>query len=369
MITVLIASILTTRSGVLTGSPVVTSIKGFVVDPIVQLSIDGKPEVDFGLSMTTRHSIVINKDDVGVARKLTVDGKEVATAELESPGEGAHPVLNALGLSVLNGMAIGIDYSKNQVTFWPGGRLTEEDAKAWIMRSPKWLAESTFWKTKIERRAEVAPVLPVTVDGKKMDLLLRIGKEGTSFAKGLEPTGGTQVEYGPGGNQALVGGVGIGSNTVPWILYFRGVSYDPRKAIDPSIQGTFTTENLLSRRVIVDLAGGMLYGEQLPKDAQMSMFLTEWFQLPVEVQGSKMYLREMPGTKFFAQLAPIYDSEILEVMGQSAESVIAAARDFTGEHRLFLKVLFEKVWRGFKVRIKRPNGDVTEVSFDPPKQP
>jgi hypothetical protein len=54
-------------------------------------------------------------------------------------------------------------------------------------------------------------------------------------------------------------------------------------------------------------------------------------------------------------------------MGQPAESIIGAANDFSGEHRLFLKVLFEKVWRGFKVKIKRPNGDVTEVSFDPPK--
>jgi len=367
VISLIFATWLVSKSGLKLASPVVAGIKGFVVDPIVQLSIDGKQESDFGLSMTTRHSIVVNKDDAGLARKLTVNGKEVATAELESPGDGAHPVLNALGLTVLNGMAIGIDYAKNQITFWPGGKLSEDDAKAWVMRSPKWISDATFWKTKISRRAEVAPVVPVNIDGKQLELLLRIGKEGTSFAKGAEPDGGTSIEYGPGGNQALIGNVGVGPTTLPWALYFRGVSYDPRKAIDSNIVGTLTTDDLLSRRVIVDLAGGQLYAEQLPKDAQMSMFLTEWFQLPLEVQGNKILIREMPGTHFFAQLSPIYDSEVLEIMGQPAESIIGAANDFSGEHRLFLKVLFEKVWRGFKVKIKRPNGDVTEVSFDPPK--
>ena len=367
MLTLIAASMLVFRPTLPTGSPVVVSIKGFVVDPIVSLSIDGLPSEDFGLTMTTRHSIVINKDNAGLTRKLTVDGKTLTTAELESPGENAHPVLNALGLSVLNTMAIGIDYSKNQITFWPGGRLTPEEANAWIMRAPKWISESKVLKTKIERRAEVAPVIPVTINGKKVDLLLRIGKEGTSFAKGQEPDLNTPIEYGPGGNHAIVSGVTIGNTTLPWSLYFRGVNYDPRKAIDPTIMWTFTTDNLLARRVIVDLAGGMLYSEQLPLDAQVSMFLTAWFQLPIEVQGSKIFLKEMPDTKFFAQLAPIYDSEVLEIMGQSAESIVAAAKDFTGDRRLLLKVLFEKVWRGFKVKIKRTGGDVQEVDFDPPK--
>ena len=367
MLTLIAASLFATRISVKTGSPVVVSIKGFVVDPIVSLSIDGQPNEDFGLTMTTRHSIVVNKDNAGLTRKLSVDGKSLTTAELETPGENAHPVLNALGLSVLNTMAIGIDYSKNQITFWPGGHLTAEEASAWILRAPKWLSDSKVLKTKIERRAEVAPVLPVTINGKKVDLLLRIGKEGTSFAKGQEPDSGTPVEYGPGGNQAILSGLTIGSTTLPWSLYFRGVSYDPRKAIDPSIMGTFTTDDLLARRVIVDLAGGMLFSEQLPQDAQISMFLTAWFQLPIEVQGSKMFMREMPDTKFFAQLSPIYDSEVLEIMGQSSESIIAAAKDFTGDRRLLLKVLFEKVWHGFKVKIKRTGGQVQDVDFDPPK--
>jgi len=367
MLTLLIATVFTSRASMAPGTPIVASINGFVVDPIVSISIDGKPDEKFGLTMTTRHSIVIDKDDAGSSRKLSIGGKTLATAELESPGASVHPVLNALGLSVLNNMAIGIDYSKNQITFWPGGHLSEADADAWVLRSPKWATDAKVWKAKIERRADVAPVLPVMVDGKKMDLLLRIGKEGTSFAKGEEPNGGTAVEYGPGGNQAILGNVGIGDVSLPWILYFRGVSYDPRKAIDPSIVGTFTTENLLARRMIIDLSGGDLYCEQLAPDQQLSMFLTAWLQLPIDVQGGKIFLREMPGTSFFGQLAPIYNSEVLELMGQPTETVLTAARDFTGDHRLLLKVLFEKVWQGFKVKIKRPNGQVQEVTFDPPK--
>ncbi|MDR3692544.1 MAG: hypothetical protein P4L46_24400 [Fimbriimonas sp.] len=367
MLTILIASLLTGNRALRTGSPIVTSIQGFVVDPIVSISVDGKSEERFGITMTTRHSVVVDKDDAGVSRKLMIGGKTLATAELESPSENVHPVLNALGLTVLNDMAIGIDYSKNQMTFWPGGHLSEKEADAWIMQAPKWLGVSKVWKAHIDRRAGVAPVVSVRVDGKKLDLLLRIGKEGTSFSHGEEPSSGTPVEYGEGGNQAILANMGVGDATLPWILYFRGVSYDPKKSIDSSVLGTFTTENLLARRVIVDLAAGEMYSEQLPPDAQLSMFLTEWLQLPINVEGDRIFLKEMPGTSFFGQLASIYDSEVLEVMGQPAAAILGAARDFTGDHRILLKVLFEKVWKGYKLKIKRPNGQVIEADFDPPK--
>ncbi len=366
MVTLLLASLVTLQGLASPKAPIIVSIKGFMVDPVIGLSIDGGPVQDFGLSMTTRHSIAMNKDDAGSAKKLSLDGKQLAIAELESPGDNIHPVLNALGLSVLNTMAIGIDYAKGQITLWPGGRLSEEDAKAWVLRSPKWMGDSKAWKTKIERRAEVAPVIPVTIDGKKVNLLLRVGKEGTSFAKGEEPTTGTPVEYGPGGNHSLLANIGIGPTMLPWALYFRGVSYDPRKSIDSSIVGTFTTENLLSRRVLVDLAGGMLYSEQLTPDAQLSMFLTQWFQLPLEAQGSKLFVREMPETKFFPQLESIYGTEVVEIMGQPIADVLAAARDFTGERRILLKVLFEKIWKGYRMKIKKADGTTQDISFDPP---
>jgi hypothetical protein len=192
-----------------------------------------------------------------------------------------------------------------------------------------------------------------------------LGQQGTSFARGEEPSAGVPVEYGQGGNHALLTNVAVGPSTLPWILYFRGVSYDPRTAIDPAITGTFTTENLLSRRVVVDLAGGALYAEKLPADNQASMFLSEWFQMPIDVQGDKMMLREMPGTSFYPQLKPIYDSEILEIMGQSSTQLIASAKDPTPEHATYLKLLFERVWHGYRVKLKKPNGDVVEANLRP----
>jgi hypothetical protein len=361
----LAAAIVGSRQGA--AAPIVVPIKGFLGDPIVSLSVDGKPPEDFGLDMTTRHSIVKTSDDAGLEKKISFNGKTIATGYLESPGVNVHPELNDLGLTVLNGMAIGIDYGTNQITFWPGGRLSEQEADAWILKSPKWMADSQVWKTKIEKRADVAPVVPVTVAGKTSYLLLRLGREGTSFAHGLEPASGTPIEYGPGGNHAILADVHIGGTVLPWILYFRGIAYDPRTEIDPSITGTFTTENLLARRVILDLPGNVMYSEQLSTDAQVSMFLSEWLQLPLEVSGDKIFMREMPGTHFFGQFASIYNSEVLEIMGQPAATVVEAAKNFSGDHVTLLKVMFERVWQGFRVKIKRPGGDVVEISLAPPK--
>src|SRR6185312_9536524 len=147
-------------------SPVVVPIKGFLGDPIVSLSVDGKPPEDFGLNMTTRHSIVKAADDAGLEKKITFNGKTIATGFLETPGADVHPELNDLGLTVLSGMAIGIDYSSNQITFWPGGHLSAQEANAWILKSPKWMTDSKVWQAKIEKRANVSPVIPVTVGGK-----------------------------------------------------------------------------------------------------------------------------------------------------------------------------------------------------------
>ncbi len=368
MISLLVASVLVSRSQADSGSPIVVPIELFYGDPVIKLSIDGKPPADFGLNMTTRHSIVVDKDDAGLARKLSFDGKTLGTELLEAPAANVHPVLNALGLGVLDTMAVGMDYGKNQITFWPGGRISPEAASAWILKAAKWGAESKVWQIPIERRAGVAPVIPINVGGKKMFLLLRIGQQGTSFARGEEPAGGTPVEYGQGGNHAILTNVGVGPQTLPWILYFRGVSYDPRKEIDPSIVGTFTTENLLARRVLVDLVANVMYVEALTPDEQLSMFLTEWLQLPAEVEGAKVLLREMPGTKFFPQLAPIYESEVLEVMGQPIDKILAAARAPNPDNMAFLRVLFEKVWQGYKLKFKRPNGTVQEATLSPPRQ-
>jgi hypothetical protein len=367
MLTLLMAAATVFGLQTKTVSPIVAPIKFFYGDPIISISIDGKPPQEFGLTMTTRHSIVMQSEDAGAAKLLTINGKTLGTANLEAPGASVHPLLNALGLTVLNGMAIGVDYAKNEITFWPGGRIGADVAKAWILKAAKWDAESAVWSMPIQRRAEVAPVLPLMVGGKPAVMLLRLGQQGTSFARGEEPPSGVSVEYGPGGNQALLAHVGIGPATLPWILYFRGVSYDPRKAIDPSIVGTFTTENLLARRVILDLAANTMYVEQLSADEQVSMFLSEWFQMPINVQGSKMVLREMPATKFYPQLAPIYDSEILEIMGQPSQQLLNAARDATPEHVTYLKLLFERVWQGFRVKFKKPNGEVVEATLSPPK--
>jgi len=348
-------------------SPIVVPIKFFYGDPIISLSIDGKAPQDFGLNMTTRHSIMVQSEDAGPARQLSINGKTLGTANLEAPATNLHPVLNSLGLSFLNGMAIGVDYARNELTFWPGGRLSPEDAKGWIMKAPKWGTTSTLWSAPILRKAEVAPVVALSIAGQKISVLLRIGQQGSSFARGDEPASGVPVEYGPGGNHAILPRVGIGSTILPWILYFRGVSYDPRKEIDPTIVGTFTTENLLARRVILDLPGNVLYAEQLSADEQVSMFLSEWFQMPIDVQGEKMVLREMPSTRFYPQLTPIYESEILEIMGQPAKTILSAARDASPEHLTFLKLLFERVWQGFKVKFKKPNGEVIEATLSPPK--
>jgi hypothetical protein len=264
-------------------------------------------------------------------------------------------------------MAIGVDYAKNEITFWPGGHLAPEVAEGWIQKAPKWGSASKVWSTPIQRKAGVAPVLPITVGGKKLQLLLRIGQQGTSFARGEEPATGTPVEYGPGGNHAILTNLDLGPITLPWILYFRGVSYDPRKEIDPAIVGTFTTENLLARRVILDLPANIMYAEQLSSDEQLSMFLSEWFQMPIDVQGDKMMLREMPTTHFYPQLAPIYESEVLEIMGQTSEQLLAAAKGRSAENMSYLKLLFEKVWRGYRVKFKKPNGEVLEATLSPPK--
>jgi hypothetical protein len=347
--------------------PIVAPIRFFYGDPIISISIDGKTPEEFGLTMTTRHSIVTKAEDSGPARQLSVNGKSLGVVNLESPGATVHPVLNAIGLGVLNGLAIGIDYAKNEITFWPGGRIGADVARDWILKAGKWAADSTVWSIPIQRKADVAPVVPLTIGGKQDLMLLRLGQQGTSFARGEEPSSGVPVEYGQGGNHALLAHVGIGPATLPWILYFRGVSYDPRTAIDPSIVGTFTTENLVARRVILDLAGNVMYAEQLPADEQISMFLSEWFQMPIDVQKEKLILREMPGTKFYPQLAPIYESEIVEIMGQPSQQILAAAKDSTPEHATYLKLLFERVWMGFRVKFKKPNGDVVEATLSPPR--
>jgi len=367
MLTLLIASVAALVPQSKTGAPIVAPIKFFYGDPVISISVDGKPPMDFGLTMITRHSIVVNKEDAGLTRQLSINGKSLGVANLESPEGPVHPVLNAIGLSVLNGMAVGVDYARNEITFWPGGRLGQEVANAWILKASRWGSESKVWSAPILRKAEVAPVLPMTIGGKKMNLLLRIGQQGTSFVRGEEPPSGTPVEYGPGGNHAMLTNVDLGPTVLPWILYFRGVSYDPRKEIESSIVGTFTTENLLARRVILDLPANVMYAEQLSPDEQLSMFFSEWFQMPIDVQGSKMVLREMPSTRFYPQLAPIYESEVLEIMGQTSEQLLSAARGRTPENMSYLKLLFEKVWRGFKVKFKKPSGEVLEATLSPPK--
>lgn len=348
-------------------APIVAPIKFFYGDPIIMMSIDGKPPEEFGLNMMTRRSIVTKTEDAGTDRRLSIDGQSIGVANLEAPAGGVHAVLNAVGLSVLNNMAIGIDYAKNEITFWPGGKLSAEGAKAWILKAQKWQTDSGIWSTEILRRAGSVPIVPITVGERQSLMLLRVGQQGTSFAKAKEPASGVSVEYGPGGNQALVTHVRLGSAVLPWVLYFRGVSYDPEKQIDPTISGTFTTENLFARRVIVDLPGNELYAEQLSSDEQLSMFLSDWFQMPLEVQGEKLTLREMPGTHFFAQLSPIYESEVMEIMGQSSQQIIDAARGASDSNATYLKLLFERVWQGFKVKFKRPDGTVQEATLRPPK--
>lgn len=348
-------------------APIVVPIKFFYGDPVISVSIDGKPPEEFGLTMTTRHSIVAQTEDSGPVRQLSINGKSLGSANLEAPGANVHPVLNAIGLGLLNGMAIGIDYAKNEITFWPGGRLGADTAKEWILKGAKWHVDSTVWSVPIQRKAEVAPVIAVMIGGKPTTMLLRLGQQGTSFARGEEPASGVPVEYGQGGNHALLPRVGIGTAILPWILYFRGVSYDPRASIDPTIVGTFTTENLYSRRVLLDLAANVMYAEQLSSDEQLSMFLSEWFQMPIDIQSDKLVLREMPGTKFYPQLAPIFESQILEIMGQTSQQILAAARDATPDHATYLKLLFERVWRGFRVKFKKPNGETVEANLSPPR--
>ncbi len=367
MLTLLIATALLPTTQGKTPVPIVAPIKFFYGDPVISISVDGKPPEDFGLTMITRHCIVTDAANAGETRQLSIQGKSLGAANLESPSGSAHPVLNAIGLSVLNGMAVGIDYAKNEITFWPGGHLTSDAAQAWILKAPKWGSESKSWSAPIERKANVAPVINALIDGKKVQLLLRIGQQGTAFAKGREPSLGVPVEYGPGGNHAIEANVGVGATNLPWILYFRGVSYDPGKEIDPSIVGTFTTENLLGRRVLLDLPANTLYAEQLSSDEQLSMFLSEWFQLPMDVQAGKVLIKEMPETHFYPQLAPIYNSEVLEIMGQTMDQILAAARGRSAENMNYLKLLFERVWRGYKVKFKRPNGDIQEANFSPPK--
>ena len=367
ILTFFVIAISKSRLQAKTQAPVVVPIKYFYGDPIISLSIDGKEPKEFGLTMITRHSIVVDKDDVGTSRQLAANGKLLTTANLESPDGDGHPLLNAIGLSVLNGMAIGVDYAKNELTFWPGGHLTADAAKVWISKASKWNSESQVWNMPIDRKVGVAPVIPILVGNKKVNVLLRIGQQGSSFARGEEPNGGTAVEYGPGGNHAIVTNIGVGPAMLPWMLYFRGVSYDPRKEIDPSIVGTFTTENLLARRVIIDLPGNVLYAEQLSPDEQISMFLSEWFQLPIDVQGAKVSLREMPGTRFYPQLQSVYESEVLEIMGQPIADILSAVRGRTKENMTYLKLLFERVWRGFKVKFRMPSGEIHEATFSPPK--
>src|SRR5471030_2484210 len=78
-------------------TPIVVPIKFFYGDPIISISID------------------VQSADSGQARQLSINGKNIGTADLEAPGANAHPVLNAIGLGVLNGMAIGIDYARNEI--------------------------------------------------------------------------------------------------------------------------------------------------------------------------------------------------------------------------------------------------------------
>ena len=367
MLTLLIASLASYRIPVQAAKPIVTPIKYPFGDPVIAISIDGQAPQDFGLNMSSRHSIVVNKQDAGLLRPLSIDGRNLGPATLEYTDGPVRASLSALGLGFLNGLAIGVDYAKNEITLWPGGNLSPETAKAWIMGAPKWGADSKVWSTPILRRAGVAPVVPITINGKKINVLLRLGQQGTAFVHGEEPALGIPVEYGQGGNQALLTNLEVGPTTLPWILYFRGVKYDPSKEIDPSILGTLTTDNLLARRVIVDLPANMLYSELLPSDQQVAMFLSTWFQMPIDVQGSKMVIREVPGTRAYPQLTPIYESEVLEIMGQTSEQLLSAARGRTPENMKYLKLLFERVWNGFKVKFKMPNGDVHEANFSPPK--
>lgn len=367
MLTALIASLIGLHLESQSVTPIVAPIKYPFGDPIISISIDGQPPQDFGLNMSSRHSIVTNKVDAGSLRQLSINGRNLGPATLEYTDGPVRTSLNALGLGFLNGMAIGMDYAKNEVTLWPGGHLTPESAKSWILGAPKWGSESKVWTLPIQRKVGVAPVIPISINGKKINVLLRIGQQGTAFIHDVEPTSGIPVEYGQGGNQAILTNLEVGPATLPWILYFRGVKYDPSKEIDPSILGTFTTDNFLARRVIVDLPANALYVEQLSPDEQAAMFLSTWFQLPVDVQGSKMIIREMPGTRAYPQLTPIYESEILEIMGQSSEQILAATRGKTTENMKYLKLLFERIWNGYKVKFKMQNGDVHEANFSPPK--
>ena len=365
MLALLIATALTAQSK--TAAPIVVPIKFFYGDPVIMVSVDGQPPEEFGLDMMTRHSVVTSSTDAGLQRKISINGQTIGTGALEAPSGNVKGILNALGLNILGNLAIGVDYARNEISFWPGGKVNPSDAKAWVLKDAKWQADSTVWSAPIQWRAGLAPVIPIAINGKQHVMLLRVGQQGTSFAKGQEPANGLAIEYGPGGNQALLAHVGIGQVVLPWVLYFRGVSYDPRKSVNPSIDGTFTTENLYARRVIVDLPGNTLYAEQLTGDEQLSMFLSDWFQMPLDVEGEKLMLKEMPSTQFYAQLAPVYDSEVLAIMGQPSQQIIDAARDWSDAHGTYIKGLFEQVWQGFKIKLKRPDGSVVEATLHPPK--
>jgi len=129
-------------------------------------------------------------------------------------------------------MAVGVDYARNEITFWPGGHLSQAAAEAWILKAPKWNADSKIWSTPILRKADVAPVVPLTVEGRRTCCFFALGSR--KFVRTRRrAASGVSRRVRSRGNHALLANVGIGPATLPWVLYFRGVSYDPARRLTP----------------------------------------------------------------------------------------------------------------------------------------
>jgi hypothetical protein len=291
-------------------------------------------------------------------------------------------VVGVLGMDVLRKMALGFDVVDSTVTFWPGN-VSENDARKWLTRPPSWpdSVTSGIRKIPLDVIGKDFVGLSARCNDHPLKLFFDTGSSFSTLTEGAIQTASAKVAYSEDMRfayhvaksvAAIAMNILLGSETTEWFFY-RAVKAEDFPPSAESRDGFIGLNDLMSRRILVDLPGKAILVEDSGNDAQLSMFLSHLLSAPLRLSGKTLKFGPVypqsksarEGDPYLSSISRFDGAEVLSAGGFRPSDIVRALKTPDNNSLDLLVKLLKSTKDGYDIQVSSQNKVVKLRFFRP----
>jgi len=299
-------------------------------------------------------SVQIGVGKLNMRVEASVEDVNIVQWVTKAAGNGKPGAL--LGADLLGRAAVGFDYDRAEITFWPGGRLDRKAALKWAMEGAGPGAKEA--RVGLDKRYDTSAGLTASYDKWRGGLLLDTGSTLSTLQSRHTPKVeaiGVSIVQTVLDYQDVIEAIlltpkaKIGTVEIPW---FRFRMSEMASDFPGKPSGAFSINDLRSHRVIVDFPGAALYFAEPGREQSLGVAFSEVTNVPCVFEGGKIRL----GKQIFDALKAGEGAEVISIAGRAAPEILDALDGKKPGGLKFIFGLLGDLHKDFSVWVETKDG-------------